>query len=257
MSVLVAQQPNYFPWLGYLEQWAAADHFVFLDDVQWIRQGRQHRTLLAPHESQAEERSQWLTLPVFGHGHRESSLGELALADAKWSENHWRTIQAVYGSAPFFRSQLANWLPKWFASMSKMDSAAAVAAASVRALAHQLELKNTSFSFSSQQILPVDRTERLVELCLREGASIYYCAMGSSRYLDFPQFRASGTTVIQQNFRLPDYRAPDRPEGLPLLSALDALAYIPIEEIRQWLLPKSWGPFAHRLDVGNNFKNSL
>ena len=32
-------QPHYLPWLGYLAKWAAADLLVFLDTVQYGKNG--------------------------------------------------------------------------------------------------------------------------------------------------------------------------------------------------------------------------
>src|SRR4051812_4407083 len=99
--VAVCQQPNYFPWLGYLEQCARADTLIVLDSVQWIRRGWQHRARILAHASQKRQ-WQWLTLPVESQGHRNFQFKELrVIADKKWAEQHWKTLVAIYGSRPF------------------------------------------------------------------------------------------------------------------------------------------------------------
>src|SRR5436190_9888435 len=58
--MLVAiHQPNYFPWLGYLDRMARADLFIVLDHVQFERRNYQNR---APILLEGVER--WLTVPV-------------------------------------------------------------------------------------------------------------------------------------------------------------------------------------------------
>src|SRR2546430_15000555 len=52
-------QPQYLPWLGYLAKWAAADVFVFLDIVQYEKNGWQNRNRI---KTAAGPR--WLTVPV-------------------------------------------------------------------------------------------------------------------------------------------------------------------------------------------------
>lgn len=44
--ILAAMQPYCFPYLGYYQLAAGADHFVFLDDAAFIRRGHIHRNTL-------------------------------------------------------------------------------------------------------------------------------------------------------------------------------------------------------------------
>jgi hypothetical protein len=58
--MLVAiHQPNYFPWLGYLDRMAKADLFVVLDHVQFERRSYQNRIQIL-----LEGEPRWLTVPV-------------------------------------------------------------------------------------------------------------------------------------------------------------------------------------------------
>ena len=255
MNTVVIQQPNYLPWLGYFELLASADNFVFLDNVQWIKQGRQHRTSIAAHKSQ-KELQQWLSLPVHSQGHRKSAFSELKIAEKNWSEIHWRTIQAVYGSAPYFREQISAWLPNWFAENAEEENVARIAANSALAVLELLDLPRPHISYASDlAIESTNASDRIRDICIQMEANIYYSAMGGVSYLNLADFRDSGVRIVQQNFRIANYRA--FPQAtMPLFSVLDALAYCHKSEIRSWLLPKEWGLFAHRLGVENNFRNS-
>ena len=57
--IVAAHQPHYLPWLGYLAKWAAADLFVFLDTVQYEKNGWQNRNRI-----KTSEGARWLSVPV-------------------------------------------------------------------------------------------------------------------------------------------------------------------------------------------------
>ena len=98
MTTLAVHQPHYLPWLGYLAKWAAADVFVFLDTVQYTKNGWQNRNRIKTADGLA-----WLTIPVCVKGH--TSLGT-AIKDVPidrvkpWRVKHLRSIEQSYARAP-------------------------------------------------------------------------------------------------------------------------------------------------------------
>ena len=59
VTTVAIHQPHYLPWLGYLAKWAAADVFVFLDTVQYAKNGWQNRNRI-----KTATGPRWLTVPV-------------------------------------------------------------------------------------------------------------------------------------------------------------------------------------------------
>ena len=57
--ILAAHQPQYLPWLGYLQKIAGADVFLILDDVQYKKNEWQNRNRI-----KSAEGWQWVTVPV-------------------------------------------------------------------------------------------------------------------------------------------------------------------------------------------------
>src|SRR5688572_16072809 len=86
-------QPEYFPWLGFLDKARRADVLVFLDSVQFDRSSLQHRAKVAGANGVF-----WLTIP-FIHRHPQR-IDELAFADPRWAVKHWKSLQAAYRRAP-------------------------------------------------------------------------------------------------------------------------------------------------------------
>jgi WbqC-like protein family len=226
---LVCQQPNYLPWLGYFEQIARADVFVLLDHVQWIRQGRQHRTRLpAPRGAQDPF---WLTVPVHGSGHRQIPLREIAVDNAQnWPRRHWETVRAIYGKAPFFRTQLEPLLRPFYETAGRHRFLSDLCLASVSLFWEPFGLR-TSLDFSSELAPSGQKSEMLLGLCRHFGADEYYSALGSSRYLDPVLFREAGVRVRFQHFRH-SALDPLRPCDY---SVLDWVAQVEWSEIRSKL----------------------
>jgi hypothetical protein len=236
---IVCQQPHYLPWIGYFELFAHAEKFVFLDSVQWIRQGRQHRTKIpSPHGP-----SRWLTVPIQGHGHREKRLKDiLACGHLPWAERHWRLVKETYGRAPRFADQLEPLLRPFFERARKKKFLAEICEEGLwlfwEKLGLQTELHWASDlpgSGGAPGVAP-GKNERLISLCRELGATEYYSTLGSTRYLDLSAFRAAGIRVRWQHFAS---RFPGEPTRQLDLSILDWVAHHDFSVLREAIGPRS------------------
>ncbi len=220
---IACQQPNYFPWLGYFDLLTRVDHFVFLDDVQWTKQGRQHRTLLP-----SAKGSRWLTIPVHSRGHRAKAFREMEIDSGRaWTREHWSLLQATYGKEKYFSTQLEPLVRPALEKMAQEKFLLDACQESLFCLWDFFSVQ-AELHWSSDHPSSLHKTERLVELCQALGASEYHSALGSTRYLDLSLFRASGLEVRWQHFR-PSFPAnPLRPLGF---SVLDWLAQVERSQI--------------------------
>src|SRR5262249_6159059 len=93
MKTIAIHQPEYFPWLGYLDKARRADAFVLLDNVHFDRAYLQHRAKVIGANGVC-----YLTIPFV---HRfPQRIDEVKPVDARWRVKHWKTLQACYGRAP-------------------------------------------------------------------------------------------------------------------------------------------------------------
>src|SRR2546422_7575517 len=87
-------QPHYLPWLGYFAKWAAADRFIFLDTVQYEKNGWQNRNRI-----KTAGGPRWLTVPV--HAHLGTPIRDVTIdTTQQWRERHRRVIEQAYAEAP-------------------------------------------------------------------------------------------------------------------------------------------------------------
>ena len=89
-------QPQYLPWLGHFAKLAAADCWIFLDTVQYEKNGWQNRNRI-----KTPRGAQWLTVPVKA---RQGTLISDVEIDAgqPWQRKHVEAIRVNYARAPYF-----------------------------------------------------------------------------------------------------------------------------------------------------------
>src|SRR5207244_6022028 len=95
-SVKVAiHQPQYFPWPPYVHKVMSVDIFVYLDTVQFSKNGLQNRNQIKTSQGPL-----WLTVPVKHQLGR--SIYETEIAEHRAIEKHWKTVAASYGRTAGF-----------------------------------------------------------------------------------------------------------------------------------------------------------
>src|SRR5262245_39468874 len=213
---LAIHQPHYLPWLGYVAKWAAADLFVFLDTVQYEKNGWQNRNRIKTREG-----ARWLTVPV--RARLGTPIREVRIDSSQpWRDRHFAALESAYGGAPGwgrYRDELhALYEREW-------ERLASVSAASAEWLARGLGIA-TPTCLASEIALPdgvqADATARLVGLCRAVGADTYLAGRDGALYMDIAQFAAAGIAVVTQSYEHPVY-AQQHGEFVPALSAVDIL----------------------------------
>lgn len=205
-------QPEYFPWLGFVDKARRADVLVLLDDVQFDRSSLQHRARVAGPGGLT-----WLTIP-FVHKFPQR-IDEVAFSDDRWRAKHWKTLQSCYGRAAgwataaaaleaFFAATYARLVDATVASTELVLGALAAAPRVVRA---------------SELGVAGEKADLVLAICRALGATRYLSGRSGATYLDPVAFERAGVSIEVQSFTAPPYpRARPLPDEARGLSALDA-----------------------------------
>ncbi len=213
MTRVAIHQPEYFPWLGYLDKVRRVDVFVLLDDVQFDRSSLQQRARIAGANGPV-----LLTIPFV---HRfPQRIDEVAVADDRWRSKHWKSLQACYGRAAGWASAAAR-LEAFFAETS--PRLVDVTVGSVRLLLEAFGV-TTRVVRSSELGVAATKGDLVLETCRVLGATRYLSGRTGASYLDAAAFDRAGIAIEVQTFTMPPYaqRRPLAPEDARGLSALDA-----------------------------------
>jgi hypothetical protein len=215
--ILGAHQPSYLPWLGYLDKMAKADVFVVMDDLQYERENFQNRNRVKLNNGAG-----WLTVPV-ERGSQLDRIDEKKIrnggsAKEHWQRRTWETLKIHYGRAPWFAhyaEELEDVYTRPWDRLLDVDL-------------HMLGLARKWFGIdvpvlhSSSLGLEGQKTDRIIDMCKKVGATTYLSGRGGSTgYLDVDALRRAGIAVMWQQFTHPKY-----PQRYPQLGFIPNLAFL-------------------------------
>ena len=179
-------QSCYIPWKGYFDLIRAADEFILLDDVQFTKRDWRSRNRIKTKDGLC-----WLTVPVHTKGRYEQRIMDTTISDPTWSERHWRTIQSAYARAPFFDVYEPQ-VRALYAQPS--DRLSEVNRALTEGLCRILGI-TTPIRWSSEYHSREGRNERLIDLCVKAGATDYLSGPSARGYVDEAAFAHAGVAV--------------------------------------------------------------
>lgn len=207
-------QPEFLPWLGFIDKIRQCDIFVLLDSVQFEKNYFQNRNKL-----RTPWGTTWLTIPVFTKGRFGQTIREVRVRNEdSWRRKHCQSLGQHYGSAPFF--------DKYFPAIQALydqswDLLAEFNISVIHCVADAFGLSRR-FVRSSELGVVGEKSELLANICKAMGANVYLSGISGKDYLEEFHFDSAGISVRYQDFRHPMYRQCYQP-FLPMMSSVDLL----------------------------------
>jgi len=189
--IVSIHQPAYLPWLGYLDRIAASERFVFLDTVQFEKNSFTNRNLIKTHNGEL-----WLTIPVLSKGHTSSSLHDLKIDNSQdWRSRHLRSIEQNYKKAPYFEDRF----PKLVAVYEPEDSLSDLCFRHLQFWAGEFKL-GADIVRASDLGGEGKKSDLILSLCMRAGATTYLSGSYGREYLDEVAFAEAGVELKYHQF---------------------------------------------------------
>jgi hypothetical protein len=209
---IAIHQPQYFPWPPYMHKVMSADIFVYLDTVQFSKNGVQNRNQI-----KTAQGAQWLTVAVKHELGR--TIRETPLANNKSTIKHWKTLQANYARTPGFqrwKDELHDLLHREYQTLDQ------VAIASTEWMIEKLGITNERVEAGQNPEVHGHASELVASICCVLEADQYLTGTGALAYLQVEDFKRIGCDVQVQRWKPFSY---DQAHGdfIPDLSTLDLL----------------------------------
>jgi len=226
-------QPQYLPWLGYVDKLDSADVFVILDTVQFKKHEWQNRNRIRTNEGW-----QWLTVPIIDRFPERIDLVEVN-ARVAWSRKHCQALRLHYGKAPFWNPlgpALLAILERPWASLRDLNIAV-------------LELLCTQLGTATRRVLAStlsareEPTDRLIDLCRAVGGAEYLSGEAGPEYMDLGRLASAGLAVSAQAYQHPAYPQQYTP-FVSHLSVIDLLFNCGPESLAVLRSGRNWKPLA-------------
>jgi WbqC-like protein family len=194
-------QPTYLPWLGYLEMIDATQQFVVFDHVQFEPGSWQQRNQI-----RGPNGIILLTVPVLSDGTRNVAIAQKRIDYRQgWVRKHVRSIEGSYRKAPFFDKYIDGIRAIISSEPEKLVD---LTLPLIRYIADCFEIK-TVIRLSSDVVAGdeayLDKTERVISLCRKVGATSLYDGAIAATILDADRIRTAGTEIIFQQYTHPTY----------------------------------------------------
>ena len=213
MKKVAIVQSSYIPWKGYFELIRAVDELILYDDAQYTTRDWRNRNRIKTPKGPA-----WLTVPVETRGLRFQAVKDVRTAGGDWAKRHWQAIVRSYGKAPYFKRYAPAFMEFYLGRVDRQLSG--VNRSLIEIVNGILDIP-TKLSFSMDYGFErrAGKSEKILDLCRRCGASEYVSGPSAQKYLETDQFEKNGVRV-----RFSDY------SGYPEY-------------------PQLFGPFVHEISV--------
>lgn len=221
-------QPYVFPYLGYFQLIKAVDHFVYYDDVNFIKGGWINRNRIL-----VNGQPSFLTIPLEKASPNKLITDINIRRNTKEYDSLLKTIEFNYKKAPFFREAFDLVQSVLFSDFQNLSD---VTTKSINTVCDYLDLRTvfhrSSIHFSKKNDL--SRDERLIDITKKLGGDIYINPIGGQILYEKDTFLRHGidlmfikSTSISYKQYLNDF--------VPSLSIIDIMMFNSKDEINYML----------------------
>lgn len=218
MKSIAIHQPNYLPWLGYFYKIQLADEFVILDDVDY--QSGNASSITNRTRIKTSQGELLLSVPVLKN--RDSHhINQIRIDERQpWAKKHLKTLQMAYAKSSHFDEIYALLEP---VLSQKFESLALLNETLIRKICAYLEIEK---SLCRSSLLDArestEKNERIIEICRKLGATVYFSGNGAREYNDEALYVSQGIELRYAQFSAPSYPQlyGDFVAGLSIVDAL-------------------------------------
>jgi hypothetical protein len=228
-------QPQYLPWLGYLDKLDSADVFILLDTVQFKKHEWQNRNRI---RTKDKDGWQWLTVPIVDRFPERIDRVEINVR-TDWQRKHCQALRLNYAKAPHWEPlgpELLALLEGPWTRICDLNLAV-------------LELLCRHLGVTTPRILAStlpareEQTGRLIDLCKAVGGTEYLAGQAGCSYMDLGQFAEAAITVQAQAYQYPQYPQRYAP-FVSHLAVIDLLFNCGPESLTILRSGRNWEPLA-------------
>lgn len=207
--IIAINQPTYFPWIGQFDLIDQADYYIFLDDVQIVKQSWDTRNKIIT--SSGEE---WISVPINNDVNFKNRLFNSTniIKSEIWKIKQLKKIKIAYSKSSFFK-QVYPFIETLILE-NNCESLADFNINIIKSICNKIGVY-TKFILSSTLDVFEKKDKRLVKICNKLNSKNYISPLGSAAYIEFNNeggvFLDSGINLFYQNFVHPTYNQINEP----------------------------------------------
>jgi hypothetical protein len=209
-------QPHYLPWSGYFNLISRVDNFIFLDDVQFSKNSWQSRNKILVNNQEF-----WITIPTYKSGLMTNINKKMIDFSKNWRAQQIKTISQNYANHPFFKDlEELLFFIKEINKLNLSDFNIDI----IKFLSVKFNLRVNflkSSNFESNKI----RTNKLVDILEKIGATEYISVAGTKKYLEEDKYtKMTNVKLLINDYKCKKYEQKKAKNFFSNLSIVDLIA---------------------------------
>jgi len=224
---VVITQPDFWPWLGFFDKVAKADRFIFLDHVA----NRPNDGILTKRvRILLGGRSHWLGIPLCRDRQREFvPIAEMVIDnEPRLCRKQLETVRHAYSKHTFFR-EIFPLVEAYY-----QLGGTSIADRNIMAVEWVCERLGLRLEYTRSSTMQISghSNQMLLNIVNHVDGTEYLYGAGSTEYLDFEMWAASGIKLVAQDFSHPVYEQGGSSAFTSGLSVIDALMNLGFSGVR-------------------------
>lgn len=175
-----------------------SDEFCLWDDVQFSPNYYTHRNLIKNPNGPI-----LLTVPIHTRDHREKTIKDMQIDNShNWQRIHWNSLKIAYEKkAPYFECY-SDFFEQVY--QKKWEYIVDLDEYLLKYLLNELGISVTFLKASEQQF-EGEKSERVLDMCIKLGANLYIFGEMGEEYADKASFQEKGVKLYFQKYKHPVY----------------------------------------------------
>jgi hypothetical protein len=203
------QQPEYLPWLGYLDKIRQVNLVVLLDNVQFKKRYFENRNKI-----RTATGWQWIGIPVITKGRYHQKICDVKIDNTQnWRDDCWKALFYNYKKALYWKRY-----EKFFKKIYQRNWIKLVDF-NVEVMKFGLKKK---ILLASELNIKGEGDVLLLNTCRKIGATEYLSGGFGKNYINENLFKKAGIALLYQDFKHPIYKQLYEP-FIPEMSSIDLL----------------------------------
>ena len=196
--MVVIQQPEHLPWIGFFNKMAQCDLFVYLDNVQFKKRYFENRNKI-----KAEDGIKWITVPIYSKGKYTQNINQVVIDnESRWTKKYMGMIERTYKKSPFWNDVKSIVYPCLEQKYSKLVDANL---SLIDKCKKYLMIETTTVLASNLEVDDFTGSDLNLEICIKTKADIYISGPDGRDYLDIDGFNQKGIKIVYHDFEHPVY----------------------------------------------------
>ena len=196
-------QSSYIPWKGYFDMMRQVDEFILYDDVQFTRRDWRSRNKI-----KTPTGLKWLSIPVKQRENHQSEaeaqlICEVEIADPSWVDKHWNAIKLSYSKAPFW-SDFSESVRQMYEAVSSEKMLSQINYTFLVSISQILKI-NTEITWSMGYHAQGRKTDRLIDILVKTGATHYLSGPAAKSYIEDQKFADANIQLGWMSYHYPEY----------------------------------------------------